>query len=50
MSKIDELAIVLVSGGMDSLAVAAIAHEKFERLSFLHFVPMMRWIVLVACQ
>jgi 7-cyano-7-deazaguanine synthase len=36
MSKIDELAIVLVSGGMDSLAVAAMAHEKFEKLSFLH--------------
>lgn len=36
MSKVNELAIVLVSGGMDSLAVAAMANEKFERLAFLH--------------
>lgn len=36
MSKSKDLAIVLVSGGMDSLTVAAMAHEQFENLAFLH--------------
>lgn len=36
MSKSNELAIVLVSGGMDSLTVAAMAAEEFENLAFLH--------------
>jgi 7-cyano-7-deazaguanine synthase len=36
MSKSNELAIVLVSGGMDSLVVAAQAYEKHENLAFLH--------------
>ncbi|MBD64352.1 MAG: 7-cyano-7-deazaguanine synthase QueC [Halobacteriovoraceae bacterium] len=31
-----DLAIVLVSGGMDSVTVAAIAHEKHQNLAFLH--------------
>ena len=31
-----ELAVVLVSGGMDSLAVAAIANEECKNLAFLH--------------
>lgn len=34
MSK--DLAIVLVSGGMDSVTVAAMAHEKHKSLAFLH--------------
>jgi 7-cyano-7-deazaguanine synthase len=34
--KSKELAIVLVSGGMDSLVTAALASEKHERLAFLH--------------
>lgn len=34
--KNNELAICLVSGGMDSLVCAAIANEKHERLAFLH--------------
>lgn len=34
--KNKELAVVLVSGGMDSLVTAAIANEKHERLAFLH--------------
>lgn len=36
MSKSKELAIVLVSGGMDSLTVAAMAAEEYENLVFLH--------------
>ncbi len=36
MSKLKELAIVLVSGGMDSVAVAAMANEMYENLAFLH--------------
>lgn len=36
MNKSSELAIVLVSGGMDSLTVAAIANEQFNQLAFLH--------------
>lgn len=36
MSKKKELAIVLVSGGMDSLVTAAIANEEYENLAFLH--------------
>lgn len=36
MSKSNDLAIVLVSGGMDSLLVSAIAHEKHEQIAFLH--------------
>lgn len=36
MEKSKELAIVLVSGGMDSLVSAAIAAESHERLAFLH--------------
>ena len=31
-----DLAIVLVSGGMDSCCTAAIAAEKHENLAFLH--------------
>jgi 7-cyano-7-deazaguanine synthase len=31
-----ELAIALVSGGMDSLVTAAIAHQQHEQLAFLH--------------
>jgi 7-cyano-7-deazaguanine synthase len=34
--KSKELAVVLVSGGMDSLVTAAMAHEKHENLAFLH--------------
>jgi 7-cyano-7-deazaguanine synthase len=34
--KSKELAICLVSGGMDSLVCAAIANEKHEDLAFLH--------------
>jgi 7-cyano-7-deazaguanine synthase len=34
--KSKELAICLVSGGMDSLVTAAIANEGHERLAFLH--------------
>lgn len=36
MKKNKELAIVLVSGGMDSLVTAAIANEEHESLAFLH--------------
>jgi 7-cyano-7-deazaguanine synthase len=36
MTKSKDLAIVLVSGGMDSLTVAAMAHEQYENLAFLH--------------
>jgi 7-cyano-7-deazaguanine synthase len=36
MSKSKELAIVLVSGGMDSLVTAALASEAHEHLAFLH--------------
>lgn len=36
MTKNNDLAIVLVSGGMDSLVVAAMAKEKHSDLSFLH--------------
>lgn len=35
-SKSNELAIVLVSGGMDSLTTAALANEKHSQLAFLH--------------
>lgn len=35
-NKIEEKAIVLVSGGLDSLVTAAIAHEKHKHLFFLH--------------
>jgi 7-cyano-7-deazaguanine synthase len=31
-----ELAVVLVSGGMDSLVTAAMANEKHENMAFLH--------------
>ncbi len=31
-----ELAVVLVSGGMDSLVTAAMANEKHEQMAFLH--------------
>ena len=34
--KSKELAVCLVSGGMDSLVTAAIAATKHERLAFLH--------------
>jgi 7-cyano-7-deazaguanine synthase len=34
--KKDQLAIVLVSGGMDSLVTAAIAARDFKNLAFLH--------------
>lgn len=34
--KSNELAVVLVSGGMDSLVTAAIANEKHKNLAFLH--------------
>ena len=34
--KSDELAIVLLSGGMDSLVTAAIANEDYLNLAFLH--------------
>lgn len=36
MTKSKELAVVLVSGGMDSLVCAAIANEAHEHLAFLH--------------
>ena len=36
MSKSNDLAIVLVSGGMDSCLSAAIANEAHENLAFLH--------------
>ena len=32
----NDLAVVLVSGGMDSLVSAAIANENHEKLAFLH--------------
>jgi len=35
-SKKEELAVVLVSGGMDSLVTAAIAASEYENLAFLH--------------
>ena len=34
--KSDELAIALVSGGMDSLVSAAMAHENHNNMAFLH--------------
>lgn len=34
--KSDELAVVLVSGGMDSLVTAALANEEHTKLAFLH--------------
>ena len=34
--KSKELAVVLVSGGMDSLVTAAIANEAHEKMAFLH--------------
>ena len=34
--KSKELAVCLVSGGMDSLVTAAIAHTQHEKLAFLH--------------
>jgi 7-cyano-7-deazaguanine synthase len=34
--KKDELAVCLVSGGMDSLVCAAIANEEYKNLAFLH--------------
>lgn len=36
MNKLKELAVCLVSGGMDSLVTAAIANEAHEHLAFLH--------------
>lgn len=36
MSKKSELVIVLLSGGMDSLTVAAMAHKEYENLAFVH--------------
>ena len=36
MEKSKDLAIVLVSGGMDSCLTAALANEKHENLAFLH--------------
>jgi len=36
MTKSKELAVVLVSGGMDSLVTAGIANESHENLAFLH--------------
>lgn len=36
MTKLKELAVCLVSGGMDSLVTAAIANEAHEHLAFLH--------------
>ena len=35
-AKSSDLAVVLVSGGMDSLVTAAIANEHHSRLAFLH--------------
>ena len=34
--KKDDLVIVLVSGGMDSLATAAIAYSEYSQMAFLH--------------
>lgn len=36
MTKSNSLAVVLVSGGMDSLAVLAIANENHQKLALLH--------------
>ena len=36
MEKSDELAIVLVSGGMDSCLTAAMANQNHKKLAFLH--------------
>jgi 7-cyano-7-deazaguanine synthase len=36
VSKKKEIAVVLVSGGMDSAVVAAIANKGYEKLAFLH--------------
>jgi len=36
MKKNQELCVVLVSGGMDSLVTAAIANESHDRMAFLH--------------
>ena len=36
MTNSNELAICLVSGGMDSLVSAAIAKKSFNNLAFLH--------------
>lgn len=36
MSKSNQLAVVLVSGGMDSLVTAAHAHQEHQTLAFLH--------------
>ncbi len=36
MEKSKELAVCLVSGGMDSLVCAAIANQTHENLAFLH--------------
>ena len=36
MEKSNELAVVLVSGGMDSLVTAALANESHNSLAFLH--------------
>lgn len=36
MAKSQDLAVCLVSGGMDSLVTAAMASEAHERLAFLH--------------
>ena len=36
MAKSSELAVVLVSGGMDSLVTAALANEAHDSLAFLH--------------
>lgn len=36
LQKQDDLAIILVSGGMDSLVTAAIANTSFKKLAFLH--------------
>lgn len=36
MTKKNEIAVVLVSGGMDSAVVASIANQNYEKLAFLH--------------
>ena len=36
LKKSNELATVLVSGGMDSLVCAAIANEEYKNIAFLH--------------
>jgi len=36
VKKSQDLAIVLVSGGMDSLVTAAIANQSYDNLAFLH--------------